>query len=123
MSTSTLFTNTETEVFRFRVYCANTSCGQFLHPSTHTADLETNVKYAVCGDSACRKSTCTECKHLMSDGSQNHMCKKDEAEEEFRKSIKQHGYQQCQVCGATVELAEACNHVTYVPRLVPIRSR
>lgn len=48
---------------------------------------------------------------MLDQGVQNHFCKKNEEEEKFRQTAKEKGYQQCTVCGATVELMEACNHI------------
>jgi len=93
------------------VYCGAPSCNEFLHPSTHITDPDTKLTYAICEDGACSKATCTGCKMLLAEGVQNHDCKKDEEEEKFRQTAKEKGYQQCTVCGATVELMEACNHI------------
>lgn len=41
-----------------------------------------------------------------------HRCKVGEAEAQFKKTSKEKGYQECHGCGSTVELAEACNHIT-----------
>jgi hypothetical protein len=97
---------------RFRVYCANSSCRKFLHPSCHITDPETKVTYAICEDEACGKWTCASCKVLLDQGTQNHTCTQNEEEEKFKETVIKNGYQECSVCGATVELAEACNHIT-----------
>lgn len=97
---------------RFRVYCANPPCAKFLQPTAHIKDSDTNVTYAMCEDEACSKLTCVGCKMLLENGTQNHVCKKNEEEEKFKQIATEKGYQECNVCGATVELAEACNHIT-----------
>jgi hypothetical protein len=97
---------------RFRVYCANPPCGKFLHPSAHITDPETKVTYAICEDDACGKLTCAGCKVQLDQGTQNHTCKRNDEEEKFKETAIKNGYQECSVCGATVELAEACNHIT-----------
>tara|TARA_R110002003_G_scaffold9_36_gene702 strand:+ start:31838 stop:32038 length:201 start_codon:yes stop_codon:yes gene_type:complete len=66
----------------------------------------------MCEDEACSKLTCVGCKMLLENGTQNHVCKKNEEEEKFKQIATEKGYQECNVCGATVELAEACNHIT-----------
>jgi hypothetical protein len=59
--------------------------------------------------------TCLKCKTLLDQGTQNHECKQDEDDAKFKQAAAEKGYQECFVCGATVELAEACNHITSVP--------
>ncbi|KAF2036042.1 hypothetical protein EK21DRAFT_52351, partial [Setomelanomma holmii] len=97
---------------KYRVYCANPPCATFLHPSAHVQDAEVGIAYAICEDEACGQLTCVGCKTLLDNGTQNHVCKKSEEEEKFKQTATEKGYQQCNVCGATVELAEACNHIT-----------
>ncbi|KAH6841822.1 hypothetical protein B0T12DRAFT_319595, partial [Alternaria alternata] len=97
---------------KFRVYCANPACGKFLHPESHVEDQETKITYAICDSEECGKLTCAKCKALLVDGTQNHECKQTEDEKKFRQTANEKGYQECFVCGATVELAEACNHIT-----------
>jgi transcription initiation factor IIE alpha subunit len=43
---------------------------------------------------------------------ENHVCQQDENEKKFKQTATEKGYQECSVCGAVVELAEACNHIT-----------
>jgi hypothetical protein len=97
---------------RFRIYCGNSACGRFLHPSSHVTDPETSITYAICNDDACGKLTCTACRALLHQGTQDHICKKNEDEEIFKQTAAEHGYQECSLCGATVELIEACNHIS-----------
>jgi hypothetical protein len=93
------------------VYCSNPSCGKFIRPSSQVTDPETNVTYATCEDESCGQSTCTGCKMLLDQGTKNHICKKDENDEKFKQAAIENGYQECNICGATVELSEACNHI------------
>lgn len=97
---------------RFRTYCANGSCAKFLHPSTHVTDEATKITHAMCEDPHCGTLTCTGCRVLLHDGIQNHVCTKSDEEEKFKKIAQENGYQECTTCGATVELIEACNHIT-----------
>ncbi|KAG9185256.1 hypothetical protein G6011_07800 [Alternaria panax] len=97
---------------KFRVYCANPPCGKFLYPGSHVEDSETKITYAICETEECGKLTCVKCKALLEEGTQNHQCKQTEDEKKFKQTAKEKGYQECFVCGATVELAEACNHIT-----------
>ncbi|KAH8730468.1 hypothetical protein GQ44DRAFT_700366 [Phaeosphaeriaceae sp. PMI808] len=97
---------------KFRVYCATPACGKFLHPSNHITDEHTQVTRAVCEDEKCGKTTCTGCKELLEGDVRNHTCKKNECEEKFQQIVDEKGYQTCKICGATVELSEACNHIT-----------
>lgn len=97
---------------RFRVYCANPICSKFCHPSTHIKDNAVDVEYAICEGDDCRQLTCCTCKSLITDGIYNHACHQAEDEQKFKAVTKEKGYQECNECGATVELAEACNHIT-----------
>ncbi|KAH5074864.1 hypothetical protein HBH95_138300 [Parastagonospora nodorum] len=97
---------------KFRVYCGNPACAKFLHPSTHVTDQPTNITYAICEDDSCGKLSCIACKNILAEGTNNHVCKKDENEEKFQKLATENGYQNCSQCSAVVELMEACNHVT-----------
>jgi hypothetical protein len=94
------------------VYCGNPRCGKFLQPSAHVTDRATEITYAICEDDTCGKLTCIGCKNVLDEGTQNHICKKNENEEKFLQVAKENGYQECRTCGATVELAEACNHIS-----------
>jgi hypothetical protein len=96
---------------RFRVYCGNSSCAKLLHPSLHVINPETKIAYAICEDETCGISTCTSCKMLLKQGAQSHICRKDENDEKFKQAAMENGYQVCNVCGVTVELSEACNHI------------
>jgi hypothetical protein len=99
---------------RFRVYCGNPSCTEFLQPSSHVTDPLTSISYATCSSGSCGKMTCTGCRALLLNGTEGHICQKDENEAKFRQTATEKGYQQCEMCGATVELTEACNHMTFV---------
>lgn len=103
---------------KYRVYCGNTGCAQFLHRQNYsTSDT---VSYAKCD--RCDKHTCTKCKNLLHEQKREdnelgpalaaHNCDITESEKQFRDAAKEHGYQVCDGCGGTVELKEACNHMT-----------
>ncbi|KAF1851888.1 uncharacterized protein K460DRAFT_270383 [Cucurbitaria berberidis CBS 394.84] len=97
---------------KFRVYCASPHCAKFLHPTTHFKHPDTRVTYAICESEDCGKLTCCSCKTLLDQSTQNHTCQQDEDEKKFKEIAAEKGYQECFVCGATVELAEACNHIS-----------
>ncbi|KAJ4381375.1 hypothetical protein N0V86_003724 [Didymella sp. IMI 355093] len=96
---------------KYRVYCASPSCSKFLSPATHVKDPSTNVSYAVCLDNACGKLTCTNCKALLG-GTEGHTCEQNEDYKKFKQTATEKGFQECPTCASTVELAEACNHIT-----------
>lgn len=98
------------------MYCANPSCSQFLSPATHVKDPSSNISYAVCQDDACGKLTCTNCKTLL-DCVEGHTCDQNEDYKKFKQTATEKGFQECPTCASTVELAEACNHITYVETL------
>ena len=89
---------------RYRVYCAGEACGKFVHPSGHIEDKESNVTYAICD--YCFQGTCCACKTLLIDDIQDHVCRAQESNEEFKEFADKEGYKDCFACGATVELAE-----------------
>ncbi|KAF2689765.1 hypothetical protein K458DRAFT_400451 [Lentithecium fluviatile CBS 122367] len=97
---------------KYRVYCADTSCAKFLSPAGHIKDSDVNITYSICEGSDCGKATCVICKALLNDGIQGHTCEVPEHERKFKETAQQQGYKECFTCGATVELAEACNHIT-----------
>ncbi|KAH7075857.1 hypothetical protein BKA63DRAFT_565907 [Paraphoma chrysanthemicola] len=97
---------------KFRVYCASPTCAKFLPPSAHVKDEDMKITYAICEDGACGALTCVGCRTLLKHGVQGHVCKKDEEEEKFKQITIEKGYQGCNICGATIELIEACNHIT-----------
>ncbi|CAA9960022.1 RING finger domain containing protein [Pyrenophora teres f. maculata] len=97
---------------KFRVYCGHPPCATFLHPTSHLEDADTRTAYAICEAEGCGKFTCTKCRALIQDGIENHECKKDEEQENFKQAAAEKGYQECTGCGAIVELIEACNHIT-----------
>jgi len=101
-----------TNVFRFRVYCANAFCTVFLSPTGHITDPDTNITYAICEGTDCGKVTCVACRMLIVNGIKGHTCEVQEDELKFKETAKEQGYQQCSICSRTVELAEACNHIT-----------
>ncbi|CAO2651208.1 Nn.00g095050.m01.CDS01 [Neocucurbitaria sp. VM-36] len=97
---------------KFRIYCANPPCAKFLHPTSHVEDPETKITYAICESEDCGKLTCCACKTLLDHGTQNHTCQQNEDEKKFKQTATEKGYKECFICGAIVELAEACNHIT-----------
>ncbi|KAI4645117.1 hypothetical protein J4E93_005917 [Alternaria ventricosa] len=97
---------------KFRTYCANPACAKFLPPGAHVEDPETKITYAICEAEECGKLTCVKCRSLLDEGTQNHKCDQNEDDKKFKQTANEKGYQECFVCGATVELAEACNHIT-----------
>ncbi|KAH7361234.1 hypothetical protein BKA66DRAFT_444801 [Pyrenochaeta sp. MPI-SDFR-AT-0127] len=97
---------------KFRIYCANRPCARFLHPTSHVEDPNTKITYAICESDDCGKVTCVKCKTLLDHGTKNHTCQQTEDDAKFKLTATKKGYQECFVCGATVELAEACNHIT-----------
>lgn len=99
-------------VNRFRVYCGDPKCTKFLHPSSHVTDEASGITYAICEDESCGNMTCIGCRALLEQGVANHVCKKDENEEKFKQEVSAKGYQLCSTCNTTIELIEACNHIT-----------
>ncbi|UPX16119.1 uncharacterized protein EKO05_0006540 [Ascochyta rabiei] len=96
---------------KYRVYCASPTCSKFLSPSVHVKDASASITYAVCQEHACGKLTCTSCKKLL-DSVEGHACEQDEDYKKFKQTATEKGFQECPTCASTVELAEACNHIT-----------
>ncbi|EMD69276.1 hypothetical protein COCSADRAFT_56374, partial [Bipolaris sorokiniana ND90Pr] len=94
-----------------RLYCANTSCARFLHPSSNVKDALSSTTYAICKAEECGGWTCVHCKTLLDKNSPAHTCGSNDVDENFKQIVLKKGYQRCFACGATVELAEACNHI------------
>lgn len=94
------------------MYCANTSCAKFLDPYNHITDANSNIVYALCESEDCGTITCIGCRSMLKDGIENHTCEVQENDKKFKETADEEGYQECFVCGRTVELAEACNHIT-----------
>ncbi|OAG05293.1 uncharacterized protein CC84DRAFT_834351 [Paraphaeosphaeria sporulosa] len=97
---------------KYRVYCANTACSKFLHPNGHIHDADSNMTYAVCDSDDCFQATCCSCKMLLADGTESHVCEINDEDQLFKETVAKRGFKECFVCGATIELAEACNHIT-----------
>lgn len=97
---------------RYRVYCARPSCGKFLHPNGHIKDADSNITYVVCDEEDCFQATCVSCKTLLPDGVQGHACAVADHDRKFMNCVEEKGYKECSVCGVTVELKEACNHIS-----------
>ncbi|KAF2629593.1 hypothetical protein BU25DRAFT_318935, partial [Macroventuria anomochaeta] len=95
---------------KYRVYCANPACSEFLSPATHVKDPSTNVGYTICQDDVCGKLTCTSCKILLN-GIEGHTCDQNEDYKKFKHTATEKGFQECPICASTVELTEACNHI------------
>lgn len=64
-------------------------------------------------DDACGTLTCTTCKALL-DGVEGHICGQNEDYKKFKEAAAENGFKECPTCASTVELKEACNHITYV---------
>ncbi|KAF2185246.1 hypothetical protein K469DRAFT_750426 [Zopfia rhizophila CBS 207.26] len=92
---------------RFRTYCANGSCATFLHPETHVTNT---ITYAIC--EICSTITCITCKTRVPQDLRSHECDVPDEEKKFKITVKEKGYQECYTCGRTVELVEACNHIS-----------
>ncbi|KAF2107283.1 hypothetical protein BDV96DRAFT_693520 [Lophiotrema nucula] len=127
---------------KYRVYCANANCATFLHPETHqthttsseapssslsSSDSESSassgqssktslssvtktISYAPCD--FCSTTTCTSCKTVIEKDVAEHECQVSENEKKFKLTVEEKGYQECYNCGSTVELSEACNHIS-----------
>lgn len=93
-------------MYRYRVYCAGSACGRFLHPNSHIKDVGSSTTYAVCESEDCFQATCCYCKLLLVGGIEGHVCKVDDIDRKFKETVDQEGYKECYICGATVELAE-----------------
>ncbi|KAJ4994320.1 IBR finger domain-containing protein [Stagonosporopsis vannaccii] len=96
---------------KYRVYCANPACSKFISPAAQTKDPSSNTNYAICQDESCGRLTCTTCKTLL-DGASSHNCEQNEDYRKFKQTATEKGFQECPTCASTVELAEACNHIT-----------
>lgn len=102
------------------------SCAKFLHRENyHTLE---NTRYAKCD--RCGTHTCTTCKivilpeHDCANRGCNtckaslipvitaHKCQIAEDDKLFKKVADEEGFKECFGCGSTVELSEACNHMT-----------
>ncbi|OCK85732.1 hypothetical protein K432DRAFT_399997 [Lepidopterella palustris CBS 459.81] len=92
---------------RFRTYCASRSCTRFIHPDNYQNEP---VNSALCD--ACGSLTCVNCKALIDPTAGIHECIVQEEDRQFKKAVQEHGYQECFNCGATIELTEACNHMS-----------
>ena len=107
---------------RYRLYCANKPCGEYLHRQNyHVLD---DISCAKCD--RCNTYTCTYCKNSIHEKEtcqlcannewphaiMEHECVLSETDRQFKDAVKENGYQECYTCGSTVELSEACNHMT-----------
>ncbi|KAJ5065708.1 hypothetical protein J3E72DRAFT_182704 [Bipolaris maydis] len=96
---------------RNRLYCANPPCSRFLHPSSNAQDALSSTTYGICKVEECGSWTCVHCKTLLDKNNLTHTCISNDTDEAFKQIVLEKGYQRCFACGATVELAEACNHI------------
>lgn len=55
---------------------------------------------------------CKSCSDIFHAALLQHICEIPEEDKKFKIAAKEKGYQECFGCGSTVELAEACNHMT-----------
>ncbi|KAF2089143.1 hypothetical protein K490DRAFT_38668, partial [Saccharata proteae CBS 121410] len=92
---------------RDRVYCANQHCSAYFPDGLNDHPTGT----LTCPD--CNTLTCTTCKNVITEpnGLVTHTCQR-EKDEAFAKAAKNLRYQPCPGCQRTVELAEACNHIS-----------
>ncbi|KAF2263174.1 hypothetical protein CC78DRAFT_569198 [Lojkania enalia] len=68
------------------------------------------ITYAEC--IKCHARTCTHCKTLINDAISDHECELSEEDRKFEITVKEKGYQKCYNCESTIELIEACNHIS-----------
>ncbi|OCL14692.1 hypothetical protein AOQ84DRAFT_220353 [Glonium stellatum] len=92
---------------RFRTYCGNPSCARFIHPDQYQHDSLTT---APCN--SCTSVTCVKCKALVDSNVAAHECIVPEADRKFEIVVREENYQRCVNCGITIELSEACNHIS-----------
>lgn len=83
-----------------RTYCSNTNCGKFILPALVGHDR------ATC--SHCGTSTCIHCKGT----SHFDECPNDDDLQATLALAQEQGWRRCHLCGAIVELAQGCNHIT-----------
>jgi hypothetical protein len=55
---------------------------------------------------------CKACQAILRGVGNTHTCELPEAERKFKETVQKKGYQECNGCGGTIELMEACNHIT-----------
>lgn len=92
---------------KFRIYCGNLSCASFIHPNSYQSGPPIT---APCN--SCASLTCVSCKMLIDSDVAAHECIVPEADMKFELVVREKNYQRCFNCGATIELSEACNHIS-----------
>lgn len=92
---------------RFRIYCGNPSCASFIHPDNYQSGSPIT---ASCD--SCASLTCVSCKALVDSNAAAHECIVLEADVKFELVVREKNYQRCFNCGATIELSDACNHIS-----------
>ena len=92
---------------RHRTYCHSRDCGSFIPPNTQDPE-----RCLVCG-----RRTCRQCKRQSHPGT---ACVEEHGEnEQVMDMMDDNGFAGCDQCGRVVELADGCNHMTYVSPLFP----
>ena len=89
-----------------RIYCPSKRCGTWIKPTEMKND-PSGRKYGKC--SRCRLKVCCACNGKWHTSKK---CPDDAETKEFVKFAREHGWQRCYNCAATVELKEGCNHMT-----------
>ena len=97
---------------KYRVYCADPKCSEFLGRGTHIMFWDIGPVVAVCQAEGCGKQTCKTCRALVVGDAKSHVCKENEEYKQFKEWARRLRYQECPACCSVVELREACNHVT-----------
>lgn len=59
-----------------------------------------------------RGQRCQNCAAALLAAVIEHTCEVREEDRKFKLTAKEKGFQECSCCGKTIELAEACNHIT-----------
>ncbi|KAJ5991339.1 hypothetical protein N7499_011998 [Penicillium canescens] len=82
----------------FRTYCSDSSCSQYIVPERVNGYI---------GRCICDRATCTLCKQMAHSGVP---CPEDPSG--IQQLSKEQGWQKCANCGAVVQLASGCNHIS-----------
>jgi hypothetical protein len=82
----------------FRTYCSDRSCSQYIVPERVNGYI---------GRCICDRATCTLCKQMAHRGVP---CPEDPGG--IQELSKEQGWQKCTNCGAVVQLASGCNHIS-----------
>lgn len=89
-----------------RLYCPNTACGDWIHPSQ--IHLHKNRERAKCTN--CGTKVCVDCNGVWHSSPD---CPEDEELQEFLKQAKEEGWTRCYRCKIMVDRKEGCNHMTW----------